>query len=111
MIETVRTTCLAGKPLPDYLYDKFLAHFRRFLVVGGMPAAVEACVETRDMASVRTIQRDILTLYKADISQYSPVDQRRMWGCLPVTSLPMLMSRCSVARNRRLTSAGSMRTL
>ena len=91
VIETVRASCLAGEPILQFLYDKFLAHFRRYLVTGGMPAAVEAFVDTHDVASVRTIQRDILTLYKADISQYAPVEQRlviqQIFGLLPAQLL------------------------
>lgn len=45
--------------------------FRYYLVVGGMPAAVARFAETRDLAQVLRIQRDILKLYRQDIARYA----------------------------------------
>lgn len=43
-----------------------------YLVVGGMPAAVQAYVDTNDLNIVEEKQKEILNLYKWDISQYDP---------------------------------------
>lgn len=43
-----------------------------YLVVGGMPAAVQAYVDTNDLNVVEEKQKEILNLYKWDISQYDP---------------------------------------
>ncbi len=44
--------------------------FRQYLVVGGMPQAVEEFVATHDLGQVDSIKRDILSLYRADIHKY-----------------------------------------
>ena len=44
--------------------------FRQYLVVGGMPQAVEEFVATHDLGRVDQIKRDILALYRADIHKY-----------------------------------------
>ena len=45
--------------------------FRRYLIVGGMPQAVEKYVQTRDLEQVDAIKRDILTIYRNDIRKYA----------------------------------------
>ena len=44
--------------------------FRQYLVVGGMPQAVEEFVTTHDLGRVDQVKRDILALYRADIHKY-----------------------------------------
>ena len=44
--------------------------FRLYLVVGGMPAAVSKYLETNNLQEVVAVQREIIRLYKWDISQY-----------------------------------------
>lgn len=43
-----------------------------YLIVGGMPAAVQAYIDTNDLNVVERKQREVLTLYRWDISQYDP---------------------------------------
>lgn len=44
--------------------------YRLYLVVGGMPDAVRQYLETNNLQTVIRIQRDIINLYKRDISKY-----------------------------------------
>ena len=64
------------KELPDYLYDRLLSLFRQYVVVGGMPDAVNAFLATRNIDEVRKIHRDLHSLYHADIAKYAPPDLR-----------------------------------
>lgn len=41
------------------------------MIVGGMPQAVAEYVETKDFDRVDHVKRDILTLYRADISKHA----------------------------------------
>ncbi len=43
---------------------------RLYTVVGGMPAAVQKYIDTMDLRAVQQTQRDIIGLYKWDLSQY-----------------------------------------
>ena len=51
---------------------KILELFRLYLVVGGMPAAVNKYLESNNLQEVMTVQQDIIRLYKRDIAQYDP---------------------------------------
>ena len=64
------------KELPDYLYDRLLSLFRQYVVVGGMPDAVNAFLATRNIDEVRKIHRDLHSLYHDDIAKYAPPDLR-----------------------------------
>lgn len=64
------------KELPDYLYDRLLSLFRQYVVVGGMPDAVNAFLATRNIDEVRKIHRDLHSLYHDDIAKYTPPDLR-----------------------------------
>ena len=46
-------------------------YFRQYLIVGGMPQAVEAYVSERDFDRVDRVKRDILELYRADIVKHA----------------------------------------
>ena len=46
-LETVRTSCHALQPVPDYLHDALLSYFRTYVVVGGMPGAIQMCIRDR----------------------------------------------------------------
>jgi predicted AAA+ superfamily ATPase len=53
------------------LHRKALDYFRQYMIVGGMPQAVKAFVETSDFNKVDEVKRDILALYRDDIYKYS----------------------------------------
>lgn len=46
-------------------------YFRQYMIVGGMPQAVEMYVQTRDFERVDRVKRDILELYRADIVKHA----------------------------------------
>lgn len=58
------------KPM-GVLHRRALDYFRQYMIVGGMPQAVSKYVETRDFTLVDEIKRDILALYRNDISKYA----------------------------------------
>ncbi|MDE6538401.1 MAG: AAA family ATPase [Muribaculaceae bacterium] len=51
--------------------DRLLQLFRLYTVVGGMPAAVSSYLATKNLQTVITVQKDIISLYRKDISQYA----------------------------------------
>ena len=60
------------EPVFAPIHDRLLTLFHHYLMVGGMPAAVESFVENKDMGAVHSIQDNIVRLYREDISRYAP---------------------------------------
>ncbi len=58
-------------PLGQTLSRKIMNDFRQYLLVGGMPQAVLAYIESKDFEAVDIIKRRILTLYRNDISKFA----------------------------------------
>ena len=70
VIEDLKS-CFEGRcPVSDYIHEKMMELFRRYLAVGGMPSAVQEYVSSGDMNSVTEIQRNIIELYKKDFTKY-----------------------------------------
>ena len=59
-------------PVDKVVHDALMKMVHLYLVVGGMPAAVQAYVDTNDLNVVEEKQKEIIDLYKWDISQYDP---------------------------------------
>ena len=60
------------KRLPmEAFHRRAMDYFRQYLIVGGMPQAVQKYVETRDFEKVDEVKRDILALYRNDIRKYA----------------------------------------
>ena len=62
------------KPVGDVVHDKMMKLFKRYLIVGGMPQAVNEYVESRNISRVGEIQRDIINYYKRDFTKYESED-------------------------------------
>lgn len=54
----------------EALHNKFLDLFKKFLLIGGLPDAVNTFIETSNIVAVRAIHDEIYELYKGDASQY-----------------------------------------
>lgn len=73
-------------PLPEAIHRKAERLFREYLLVGGMPQAVEAYLQQRDFGKVDKVKRDILSLYRSDIEKFGGRDAlriRRVFSTLP----------------------------
>lgn len=57
-------------PVDAVVHDSMMRLVRLYLVVGGMPAAVQSYLDTNDLNVVEEKQQEILSLYRWDISQY-----------------------------------------
>ena len=85
-IAGVKAELLAGRSLNASLHDYMLRQFQLYLLVGGMPEAVNAFLENRNMVQVRKVQRDIHALYRIDASQYDEEKKlviRRIYDFIP----------------------------
>ena len=69
---------LSLTPLEEAVHQKMLQHFQRYLVVGGMPAAVQEYIESRNIESVTAIQHNIIHLYKLDFTKHEQDNKKLM---------------------------------
>lgn len=60
------------KPLGDSINRAVMRDFRLYMLVGGMPQAVNAYLESNDFAVVDRKKRDIISLYEADFRKIDP---------------------------------------
>ncbi|MCQ2258255.1 MAG: AAA family ATPase [Bacteroidaceae bacterium] len=75
VIESIRDAWNERKPVDAYVHQKMMLLLNLYLLVGGMPAAVQTYLDTNDMQRVLLEQRSILALYKKDIGRYDPEDK------------------------------------
>lgn len=62
-------------PVDSYIHERMMQLFELYLIVGGMPAAVSAYLETKNLRRVVEEQNAILRLYRRDISKYNEHDR------------------------------------
>ncbi|WP_430492531.1 ATP-binding protein [Bifidobacterium catenulatum] len=56
--------------VPDYLNDRLTDLWYKYLIVGGMPDAVQSFIDSSDVMKVRSIQQNIFDTYEYDITKY-----------------------------------------
>lgn len=71
LMDIVRKCYTDKKPMGQALHRKAMDYFRQYMIVGGMPQAVEIYIKTHDFNNVDRVKRDILTLYRADIIKHA----------------------------------------
>ena len=59
------------KPLGQAMHRKAMDYFKQYMIVGGMPQAVQEYVDTKDFKKVDQIKRNILNLYRQDIGKHA----------------------------------------
>ncbi len=69
-IDGIRQHFESRKSLDEALHNHIMSLFKRYLLIGGMPQAVQEFVNSRNLVSVRAIQNDIHRLYEADATKY-----------------------------------------
>ena len=86
VISSMRKKFERKESLDEAMHNKIMDLFRKFLLVGGLPDAVNAYLETRNINSVREIQREIHDYYAADASKYDEEKKlriRRVYDLIP----------------------------
>ncbi|MEN8249750.1 MAG: ATP-binding protein [Bacteroidota bacterium] len=82
-LETIKSP----QPLPDAVHNKLLKLQKMYLYLGGMPEVIQDYIEQHDIASVRSIQNEILEAYKRDFSKYTEKGQAiktsEVWNSIP----------------------------
>ncbi len=72
IIDSLRNCFESESPVDDFVHGKMMEIFRLYLIVGGMPSAVEKYLDTHNLQMVMEEQQSIIRLYKQDIAKYDP---------------------------------------
>lgn len=56
--------------IPAAIHDKLLRQFREYLIIGGMPAAVQSWITEASLAKVNQIHHDLIATYRDDFAKY-----------------------------------------
>ena len=79
MMDAIRMNYGRKHPMGP-LHRKAMELLRQYMIVGGMPQAVLAFVETKSFERTDRMKRDILALYKADIAKYATRQETHVSG-------------------------------
>ena len=85
-IDAIQDAFKARKSLDESLHNKVMDLFRKYLLVGGLPDAVNTFLATKNIVKVRAVQNDIHDLYGADATKYDTENRlkiRRIYDMLP----------------------------
>ena len=92
MIELLSKCLNEEKPVPEALHSRMRQLLLQYTVVGGMPAAVQLFVDTKQASSVLRLQRDIVRSYEDDMIKYAEKsDKGRIAECF--RSIPRQLSK------------------
>lgn len=69
-IEELRKCFEEARSVPDGVHARVMDLYKRYLLVGGLPEAVNAYLDTHDLIKVREVQRTISDLYRLDAAKY-----------------------------------------
>lgn len=85
-IEAMRTAFEERRSMPEGIHNRVMDLYRRYLLVGGLPEAVNIFLETRDLNRVRAVQQTIAELYRLDAARYDKEHSLkigRMYSLIP----------------------------
>lgn len=86
VIDSMRKMFKNKESFNDGLHRRMLELFKTYLLVGGLPQAVNAYLDSQNIYRVRKIHEEIFSLYKEDASQYSMQEKlqiRRIYDLIP----------------------------
>lgn len=78
LIEAMRDNFNKNTALSEALHEKMLDFFKKYLLVGGLPQAVDKYVKERNVVEFRNIQREVHSMYAIDASKYEQEHNRRL---------------------------------
>ena len=87
VLSTIRKKFANRDTMPDAIHNKLLDLFKKYLLVGGLPDAVNEFLATKNITTIRTIQNEIHHLYGVDAARYEESHNRlkiqRIYGMVP----------------------------
>ncbi|MBR0287082.1 MAG: AAA family ATPase [Bacteroidales bacterium] len=86
VIDVLKECYNQKKSVPELIHEQMMKYFRQYLVVGGMPEAVQKFVTQEDFQKVVSAQKSIVDSYRDDIAKYAKKDKvlvKRVFDAIP----------------------------
>jgi len=85
-IKGLKNRFLNKQELEEAMHEKVMDLFKKYLLVGGLPDAVNTFVQEKNIVKIRKIQDDIHSFYAADASKYDNENKlkiRKIYELIP----------------------------
>ena len=85
-IEAIRNKFLANESLDEGMHNRMMSLFKNYLLVGGMPQAVNVFIATNNIMKVREVHNNIHELYGIDAAKYDKENRlkiQRIYSLIP----------------------------
>lgn len=97
-------------PLPDALHQEAIELYREYLLIGGMPACINAFLNNGSFLDVPLVQNEILDNYIADMAKYaSNTDSVKIRACY--NSIPAQLAKDNKKFQYKVVQKGGSATL
>lgn len=77
-IESMRENFNNHEGLSETMHNKMMDLFKKYLIVGGLPKAVETFIESRNVVGIRSVQNEVHDLYEVDCTKYEEEHNRKL---------------------------------
>ena len=77
-VGSMRESFNKQEALSEAMHNKLMDLFKKYLLVGGLPKAVETFVESRNVVEFRSIQKEAHDLYGVDATKYEEEHDRKL---------------------------------
>ncbi|HAZ91322.1 MAG TPA: ATPase [Eubacterium sp.] len=67
--DTIRTLLSSKKSAGDVMHRNLMRKFRLYMLIGGMPQAIETYMDTNNLQVVDEVKREIIDLYEEDFTK------------------------------------------
>lgn len=82
VVDSVKSCFKNEKPVPEGIHKAMMELLYRYVIVGGLPEAVNCFLETKNIGLIYKVQRNIITEYEEDMVKYADdADKPRIREC------------------------------
>lgn len=77
-IDSMKESFHKQEALSEAMHNKLMDLFKKYLLVGGLPKAVEIFVASRNVVEFRSIQKEVHDLYSVDATKYEEEHDKKL---------------------------------
>lgn len=76
VFDILKNAYINHKEVDPYIHERMMNLFNLYMIIGGMPAAVDAYLKTNNIDDVIDIHNNIVEQYKVDFTKYESEDKK-----------------------------------